>query len=449
MPSLAVWMNGQHVGTWTPGSGVASEFEYARSWVESEYFRVLSLSIPLTADLKVRGPEVTHYFDNLLPDNPDIRKRISTRFSVRANTFELLTAIGRDCVGAVQLLPAGTTPTGWNRVRGTELSESQVAALLRNVTAPPGGVGTSEVDDAFRISIAGAQEKTALLRMANRWFLPEGATPTTHILKLPLGIIGGGLDFKHSVENEWLCAQFLAAFGMRVAKCDIQQFEDQTVLVVQRFDRRWTGVSEKEANRSKFTPRSGACIVRLPQEDFCQALGLPAGKKYENQGGPSIKDCLQLLSGSENAADDKTHFVLTQLLFWLLAASDGHAKNFSLRFGPGGRYRLTPIYDVLSAWPIIGRGARQLPYEKVGLAMALRGKRAHYKLREIQTRHWKELAALAGVEGLWEQMIACVERAPAVVASLEDKLPPQYPAQVYERVKKGVTQHGREFLKGL
>lgn len=443
-------MNGQRVGTWAQSAAdaAASRFEYAQSWVDSKFFRVLSLSIPRTADLEVHGPQVTNYFDNLLPDNPDIRKRISTRLSVRSDTFALLTAIGRDCVGAVQLLPMDMAPVGWNQVRGKALDEAQIAAHLRNVTAPAAGIGGRNDEDVLRISIAGAQEKTALLRMGNRWFWPEGATPTTHILKLPLGVIGGGLDFKHSVENEWLCAQFLDAMGLSVAQCTVQQFEDQRVLVVKRFDRRWIGASQKEVGRQKFTPRAGVYIARLPQEDFCQAFGLPAEKKYENKGGPSIRQSLQLLADSAETSD-RALFAITQLMFWLLAAPDGHAKNFSLQFAVGGSYRMAPLYDVLSAWPIIGRGASKLQYEKVSLAMALRGKSAHYKLREIHARHWKELAEMVGAPGLWEQMIANTERAPAAMRSLESRLPHDFPAFVYDSIARGVARHADVFLKGL
>jgi serine/threonine-protein kinase HipA len=449
MPSLAVWMNGQRVGAWSIGRSRASTFNYDEAWTSSEFFRALSLSIPVTADLEVRGPNVTHYFDNLLPDNPDIRKRIGTRFKVRTEAFDLLTAIGRDCVGAVQLLPPDTEPGDWDEIRATALSEAQVAAHLRSVVAPPSTFAGDEDQDGFRLSIAGAQEKSAFLRMGGRWFRPEGPTPTTHIMKLPMGIIGGGLDFKLSVENEWLCAQFLKAMDMQVAKTTIEHFEDLTVLVVERFDRRWLGAQLSTVNKRGFAPAKGMYLVRLPQEDFCQALGVPLQKKYESHGGPSIVDGLQLLSGSEHSAADRSRFVLTQLMFWLLAAPDGHAKNFSVQHSVGGRYHLTPLYDVLSAWPLIGKGPKQRQYEKVSLAMAVRGKNAHYRMNSIQTRHWYELAQAVGVQGLWEAMIQSVERAPAVIASIEEDLPNDFPGSVYAAIKRGIVRHSRHFLSGL
>jgi serine/threonine-protein kinase HipA len=449
MPSLVVWMNGQRVGTWSTGKSEFSTFNYDAAWTNSEFFRALSLSIPVTADLEVRGPQVTYYFDNLLPDNPAIRKRIGTRFKVRADTFDLLTAIGRDCVGAVQLLPPDTAPEDWDRINATALSEAQVALHLRSVVAPPSTFGGDQDPDEFRISIAGAQEKSAFLRMGGKWFRPEGPTPTTHIMKLPMGIIAGGLDFKLSVENEWLCAQFLRAIGLHVANTAIESFEDLTVLVIERFDRRWLGAEPKAASKRGFAPTKGVYLVRLPQEDFCQALGVPLEKKYENHGGPSLADGLRLLSGSEQSAADRSHFVLTQLMFWLLAAPDGHAKNFSIQHSVGGRYHLTPLYDVLSAWPLIGKGPKLRQYEKVSLAMAVRGKNAHYRLKSIQTRHWYELAKSMAVQGLWERMIEGVQRAPSAIASIEKILPEDFPETVYTAIAKGIARHSKDFLTGL
>ena len=311
MPSLVAWMNGHRVGTWSSSKSEASTFNYDEAWTNSEFFRALSLSIPVTADLEVRGPHVTYYFDNLLPDNPDIRKRISTRFKVRNDAFDLLTAIGRDCVGAVQLLPPDTVPEGWNRINATALNDAQAAVHLRSVMGAANAFVDDENPDEFRISIAGAQEKSAFLRMGGKWFRPERSTPTTHIMKLPMGIIAGGLDLKLSVENEWLCAQFLEEMGLPVAKTSIETFEDLTVLVVERFDRRWLGADPARVAKRAFTPTKGMYLARLPQEDFCQALGVPLQKKYEKDGGPTLADGLQLLSGSEQSAAYRSQFVLT------------------------------------------------------------------------------------------------------------------------------------------
>ena len=227
MASLTVWMNGERVGDWTTLRTGTPVFRYDASWAQSPSARALSLSIPITADREVRGEAVDNYFDNLLPDSAEIRRRIRTRFQTRStDPFDLLSAIGRDCVGAVQLLPPDQTPEGWNRVAAEPLTATGVEATLRDVTlaAPLGAQQQNE----FGISLAGAQEKTALLRMSGRWFQPTGATPTNHILKLPLGLVGNFQgDFSDSVENEWLCGQLLRELGLPVAQSEVASFGEQ------------------------------------------------------------------------------------------------------------------------------------------------------------------------------------------------------------------------------
>ena len=301
--ALNVWMNGDLVGVWFSTRTGTPAFRYEEAWVRSPRARALSLSLPITAGRReIRGDVVTSYFDNLLPDNQDIRKRLSSRFRAKSTgAFDLLTAIGRDCVGAVQLLPTNSTPDGWNRIESTPLTEADVERILDRVTsAVPLGRQDDEADEDFRISIAGAQEKTALLKMGGAWHRPHAATPTTHILKLPLGIVGNmQADMKDSVENEWLCAQIIRELGLDVAVTDMATFGRQKALVVRRFDRRWMGVDQVASDEAGYRPHERVWIARLPQEDFCQATGTPPDRKYESDGGPSMQDCLALLAGSE------------------------------------------------------------------------------------------------------------------------------------------------------
>ncbi len=238
-----------------------------------------------------------------------------------------------------------------------------------------------------------------------------------------------------SVDNEWLCAQLLAAWGLEVARTEIARFGASKVLAVERFDRRWMP--------------GNAWIARLPQEDFCQATGTPAHRKYENDGGPGMRACLDLLSASEHAIDDKRRFVLAQLAFWLLAATDGHAKNFSLAIGRGGRFRMTPLYDVLSVWPIMGDGPNQLSPYRARLAMALRGKNAHARLADIHVRHWQALAAQSGVPDAFAGMQALVERVPAGLERVEAILPPDFSGRVWSSVRTGVLAQAERFLNEL
>ena len=298
-------MNGELVGAWTV-RGNAHQFAYAETWPGSISARPLSLSMPLAqGTAPFSGETVENYFDNLLPDSLDIRKRVAARFGAACTrAFDLIEKIGRDCVGAVQLLAQGEPPIDVRQIHARPLSEADIEQLLSDTLAAP-GLGSDDGDDALRISLAGAQEKTALLRHEGQWCLPLGATPTTHILKLPLGQLGRSrADFSSSVENEWLCSRLALAFGLPAAECHIEQFGAYKVLAVERFDRALLGT----------------WWARLPQEDFCQVLGIAPGLKYENQGGPGMSAILAQLRGSSRATSDRETFLASQLFFWLLAA---------------------------------------------------------------------------------------------------------------------------------
>ncbi|PTY02804.1 toxin HipA [Opitutaceae bacterium EW11] len=424
---LAVWMNGIRVGTWNQSKRGGDSFQYDAAWVADPAARVLSLSIPFVpGNVPHRGDVVANFFDNLLPDSDAIRRRIHSRFSTEStDAFDLLAAIGRDCVGAVQLLPGDETPERVHEIDADPLTDEAVEHAINAAISGTRVLGQKE-DEEFRLSIAGAQEKTALLFHRGRWCAPRGATPTTHILKLPLGLIGNlRADMKDSIENEWLSLRLLRAFGLDVAHCEMAQFGARKVLVVTRFDR---------------ALQPDGWIARLPQEDFCQALGLPSSLKYESDGGPGMREIFRVLDNSSQTIRDKTAFVRAQIVFWMLAATDGHAKNFSLFHERGGTYRLTPFYDVLSAWPIIGRGPNQLDERKVKLAMAVRGKNPHWRLREITARHWDSVAKLAGIGDAQSILSELIDKAPAALAAAEAEVPRGFPARVADRIFEGVRR---------
>jgi serine/threonine-protein kinase HipA len=442
-------MNGRYVGAWQQVRGGRDRFSYDKGWISDPQSRALSLSLPMTSDAAITSDAVGHYFDNLLPDSQGIRDRIQARFDTRsASTFDLLEAIGRDCVGAVQLLPEGEEPKNWDRLSVQRLKTKEIEAILRAVPtiSAPLLNGIDESAD-FRISLAGAQEKTALTKIGRHWYKPLGSTPTTHILKLPLGLVGNRrLDLSHSVDNEWLCAALLKELGLPVANTDIGQFGDQRALIVERFDRRWQNVGDGDPRAAHFEPLKNTWIARLPQEDFCQVTGRPHTKKYENEGGPSMRDILNELGRAEQSASDQRLFLLAQLAFWMLAATDGHAKNFSIYHRRGGGFGLTPLYDILSTWPVVGKRADQLDIRELKLAMALRGKNAHYKIVEIQPRHFQALADRYPDAEAWAAMIELADRVEGAIKTVERRLPKGFSELVWTSMSKGMLEQAKSFL---
>ena len=422
--TLGAWMNGEYVGRWTVNAQGEHEFEYAETWVSSMYGRAISLSMPMSrAGRLYKGSIVKNYFENLLPGNDKIRERIQQRFSTPSQSpFDLLSEIGRDCVGALQLLPDGETPGDIKRIESEAVSEEDIESILINTPV----FGQHQDDDDLRISIAGAQEKTALLLHEGKWMKPRGATPTTHILKLPIGRHRDhDIDLTMSVENEWLCAQVLEAFGIKTATCWPAVFGKQKVLVVERFDRKLS--------------RDGTWLMRLPQEDMCQARGLTSEMKYEKNGGPSVESIMDLLLGSSSAEADRAAFFKTQVIFWLLCAIDGHAKNFSIFLEPQGGYRLTPIYDVLSAYPVLGNGPGLLQEKKAKMAMALVGKNRHYKWSELQRRHLESTAKACGVEVSGKTLIDdLITTTSGVITQVTAKLPVGFPELVAKPILDGL-----------
>jgi len=421
---LTLWMNGIAVGTWEIDSAGRHILAYDEGWLQSERGRPVSLSMPLRPAAAYSGDVVRNFFENLLPDNRLIRERLQARFHARSTSAQdLLAEIGRDCVGALAILPEGEFPDGFDRIEGVPLTEVQVEQALERVTVD----GRHGDEDDFRISIAGAQEKTAFLWSGGRWMRPTGATPTTHIFKLPLGVPPSGIDLTTSVENEWLCARILAAYGVPVALGDIARFGERAVLVVPRFDRH---------------PSSdGRWLLRLPQEDFAQVCGVGPDAKYEADGGPGIASILERLLGSTQAAADRLDFFRTQVLFWMLAAIDGHAKNFSVFIEPRGHFRLTPRYDVLSAYPVLGHGKGKLAPEKIRMAMAVRGANRHYRWREIRRSHFEQTARDCGLGSSVRAVIdELIERTPEVIQQVGAAIPPGFPDWVGTSILEGLRR---------
>jgi serine/threonine-protein kinase HipA len=430
---LRVLINNRLVGRLSKEANGAISFQYDQSWLDWSPAFAVSISLPLR-ETAYNGDPVVAVFDNLLPDNPNVRRRVAERMGAHGTDyFSLLEAIGRDCVGAMQFLPDNAPQDAEPYVRGEPVSDQEIQALLANLATAPLGV---DKEQDFRISIAGAQEKTALLRYDGRWMRPIGTTPTTHLLKPQLGEIPtafGPIDMAASVDNEHYCLKLLEAFGLDVAPTEIVTFGNRRVLVVERFDRLW---------------RNSSQLLRLPQEDCCQALGVPSARKYQNNGGPSAVDILTLLQRADEPQKDQAAFFKSQILFWLIGATDGHGKNLSIFLKPEGRYALTPFYDVLSAQPAFDQ--RQIPNNKYKLAMSA-GKNRHYRVLELMGRHFVQTGKAAGLGmTIMRNAIAeLLDLASSAPDKTRAKMPNDFAHPIHECIAAALTERLPHLVSAL
>lgn len=437
MNTLDVYMNGLKVGEYTREKSGANQFRYDKTWLSSTGRRSISLSLPLQTKAH-SGAEVYNFFDNLLPDNREIRDRIVARFHAHSSEpFDILAQVGRDCIGAIQLVEHNSPRPDVKHIKSKPLTDKQVAKMINGYKSKaPLGMLVDEAD--FRISLAGAQEKTALLLRNNQWHLPLGSTPTSHIIKLPIGEIKSHnrvIDMAQSVENEYLCSKIASAYGFDVANCEIIAPDGVKALAVERFDRKVSA--------------NGAWIMRLPQEDFCQVTGTSPARKYETDGGPTIARIMSELLGSSQPLEDRHTFMRAQVLFWLLGATDGHAKNFSIFIAQNNQYRLTPLYDILSAFPALSK--KGLHEKDLKLAMSLKGSRGRkYECRMIRRKHFLETANEVGfstgsMNEILDEMAVSTE---TVIQNVFGALPAGFPSSIADPIFEGMRRHAQRIVDG-
>ena len=380
---LQCCMNEVPVGVWQFGQRAADQFSYDEHWLQARHRRPLSLSMP-TRSRPYRGQVVTSFFDNLLPELPALRDRLAARLNTGDGPGDLLTELGRDCAGAVQLYPEGMAPSTAPRVSGVPLQPKYLERFLKVVPRSP---ILRCLRQHFRVALAGTNEKTALLYYQDQWRFPTHSTATTHIFKLG-----------PNTENEWLCHLVLRAYGVVCARSKLVPVGDMLALAVERFDRRWCA--------------QGMRLLRVPVEDLCQALGIPAERKYS----VTIKQVLDLLLGSSQGQRDREEFLRRQILYWMLGACDGHAKNFSLFLEAHGRFHLAPCYDVVSHYPTPGM-----------MAMAVGGE---YEWDRIELKHWLATARQCRLQNQLPGIIRqLVEKAPEAIEMVRAQLPPDFPAE--------------------
>lgn len=349
--ALSVYFDERLAGKLIQDDGGRLNFLYDSHYLISNAAFPLSTSLPLSSEV-YEDSVVRPFFSNLLPDD-FARHRVAKLLGVsEKNPFAILEIIGGECAGAISLYPEGQTPQPQKTKDYDFLNEKDLHKILLLLTRRPLLAGEKDV----RMSLAGAQDKLAVAIIDHKIALTKGTSPTSHILKLPI------TDIPDSVFNEYFCMLLAKEMKLAVSSVEIGWAHTLPYLVVERYDR---------------TPDHHH---RLHQEDFCQALSVPPELKYENEGGPSIKDCLDLIERySIRPAFDKIMFIHTLIFNYLIGNADAHAKNYSFLYRMG-KPRLAPAYDLLST--------AVYPQSSQKMAMKIGDK---YKAEEVMLGHWHQL----------------------------------------------------------
>jgi len=369
---LTVWLLGQHAGNLTQTDGRLG-FAYTPDWLARNAavgeitIPPLSQSLSLTAapfDDRAARP----FFAGLLPEGAK-RTLIAKALHVsKQNDFGLLNGIGGECAGAVTFLQPGHQPDTADTPNAVRwLDETQLLRLIDEMPTRPMLAG----EDEMRLSLAGAQDKLPVVADGNHIGLPLQGGPSSHIIKPAIAGVDG------SVFNEGFCMRLAVALKLDVAKTTIQRVVDRHYLLVKRYDREH--VSDSKPARSQRSQR-------LHQEDFCQALGVAPELKYQNEGGPDLAKCFELLRRATRPNAPQILRLLDVVVFnALIGNHDSHAKNFSLLYKTEGAV-LAPLYDALSTavYPDLTRK----------MAMKIGSK---YEFADVQARHWEQFATAAGL----------------------------------------------------
>lgn len=360
--TLDVYLRRNFVGQLIQDKNGQLAFLYAGGWLNNPNAVPLSHSLPLRKE-KFNRNECRGFFAGVLPDESK-REIIAKNLGISArNDFAMLERIGGECAGAVTFVPEGQKlPERNDRYR--PLSSEKLAEILKMLPRRPLMAG----EDGIRLSLAGAQDKIAVHVHDQQISLPLGGAPSTHILKSAIE------HFEGVVFNEALCMKLAHAIGLQTAKAEVGRVENIDYLLIERYDRSVL----KE-------PGGAENLEREHQEDFCQALGIIPENKYQNEGGPSLKQCFDLLRGLSSAPVIDLQHLLDAVIFnFLIGNHDAHGKNFSLLYG--SQKRLAPLYDVLST--------AYYPDLSKKMAMKIGGE---YASEKVGPKNFDQLANEAGL----------------------------------------------------
>ncbi|MEI8129614.1 MAG: type II toxin-antitoxin system HipA family toxin [bacterium] len=364
--TLQVRLNNKFVGVLQQDQNGKLSFQYAE-----KAHQPLSLSLPLESSDNpnkiYKNDKCKGFFNGLLPESDNVRKAIGKKYGVSPrNDFSLLKAIGYDCAGAVSFtdIMVGETPLDnlpeYFEIDGKILSDSELEKFITELPKKPLALGA----DGMRLSLAGAQDKTAIVLIDNKVAIPALEVPTTHILKPAIA------DLKETVENEYICMKAATLLGISVPEIEIRNVNGIKYFLIKRYDR--------EIKNGK--------LKRIHQEDFCQASNVVSAFKYQAEGGVSFADCFEVLKKTSRPAVSIVKFLNMMVFNYLIGNNDAHGKNFSILHYPEGKIELAPAYDILSTQVYKDLSSK--------MAMKIGG---HYEPQNIYPRHFEKFANEVGI----------------------------------------------------
>lgn len=405
MKTLDVYLHRELAGYLIQDEHGDMVFDYAPSWLKSADARPLSRSLPLRAE-RFSRKECSGFFAGILPEEGK-RKLIAKNLGISVqNDFAMLECIGGECAGAITFMRAGQTlheEDGEYRA----LTDDEFADILEQLPKKPLMAGEKGV----RLSLAGAQDKLAVHVQDGGISLPLGNAPSTHILKPAIE------RYQDVVFNELLCMRLAEKLDLPVAKAAEHHIKDRHYLLVERYDR----------------VVDNGRLVRLHQEDFCQAMAIPPGMKYQSEGGPSLKHCFDLLRDASSVPVLDLQHLLAGLIFnYLIGNHDAHGKNFSLLYHADGTVRLAPFYDIVSTVYYPELSAR--------MAMNIGGE---YRSERVLPHHFEKLAEEAGLAK--PMVLASMREMAADIPAALEKI--DMPFDSFEGLKSLIQQRCRKALE--
>ncbi|HHF2901331.1 TPA: HipA domain-containing protein [Vibrio alginolyticus] len=418
--------NNMLVGQFVQQSKTYWSFSYSDEWLAYDSAFPISLSLPL-AKGQYSSSNTLNFIHNLLPDLKEERLSLAHSVGMQSNdVFNLLAKIGHDCTGGISFTESREPPKiGW-KYREISASELNELVTQRKSFLPFFG--------DYRPCISGTQRKTTLTRLNGKWYVPQEKSLSSHIIKYPMNAIAQSnsvLDMSSSVENEFICTQIAKELGFKVPDMEIITTESGAkALVVERFDRCYVD----------------GIMSRRHQEDFCQIFGVPEHQKYQSENNLGASKIVDVLSLSAERKANNHDFFKFMVLQYLLGATDGHLKNFSVHIAPGGHYQLAPFYDLLSAYPAVG--ATGLNKRKLKLAMGLKASRGYkYHINKICLRHIEQTANQFGISNVncHEVVSDFLVQFSSALTSMDNR----FPEREFSLVKDAIFQHAIKIVEKL